>query len=613
MEREVTHGESNESSRLLQQLLEERRRRLEKRLADETFTRDRSPRKLLASFEQQLTPVTPKDFEIISPTRTCSTGLWEPQCLEADPEVCRRCGGDVAPTCSFCRHCGHRLEDLPVPLHRREDGHRSASSRSFHARLESSSQQYQLKRHVRRQEQEEELARQCTFQPVINNKSEVFAQRARGCYAEALPERLGPNDARRRTALRDQAKELLQADDLYECTFTPRINRSSDNGGVPLHLRTKAIQQWKQDRVRALQEANLKQGRSFKPKISARSQQLAQQRNGNCRARSHDGCYQRQSAEATQVKSDPRCACDSSQRTLLNPSQASPKATSQCQDFLVRQAKFEQERKFRKDVRQRHASAECPFKPKISDVSEQITACNVQLIGETPEERIERLAVTDVNRRQLRQQEVQQHLDRACTFKPALSPHTEAIASARRASSPSGVHERLYVEAKTRAKEPASPECSSNRSSFRPQLDPVSLKRFAHVKAHYRKPADIMESIRQQQDRRAEKVLRRFEEKALAETADCTFRPELCRSMKSSDAPVVVSGLGRFFELRTLAQRQEMEQRAYEAKVFRQGCAHGPPMGVTIPEPFALSESNSCSNSTVTPRGSWRTQLAHSG
>lgn len=92
------------------------------------------------------------------------------------------------------------------------------------------------------------------------------------------------------------------------------------------------------------------------------------------------------------------------------------------------------------------------LRPKISDVSEQITACNVQLtlelhedwyimkhkyvqvegsycssdfewsaghpsgtqlrIGETPEERIERLAVTDVNRRQLRQQEVQQHLDR---------------------------------------------------------------------------------------------------------------------------------------------------------------------------------------------------------
>lgn len=29
-------------------------------------------------------------------------------------------------------------------------------------------------------------------------RSQVVAQRARGCYAEALPERLGPNDARRR-------------------------------------------------------------------------------------------------------------------------------------------------------------------------------------------------------------------------------------------------------------------------------------------------------------------------------------------------------------------------------------------------------------------------------
>ena len=29
-------------------------------------------------------------------------------------------------------------------------------------------------------------------------RSQIFAQRARGCYAETLPERLGPNDARRR-------------------------------------------------------------------------------------------------------------------------------------------------------------------------------------------------------------------------------------------------------------------------------------------------------------------------------------------------------------------------------------------------------------------------------
>lgn len=41
-------------------------------------------------------------------------------------------------------------------------------------------------------------------------------------------------------------------EDLYECTFTPRINRRSDgwDDRVPLHLRTKAIQQYKQDGAR---------------------------------------------------------------------------------------------------------------------------------------------------------------------------------------------------------------------------------------------------------------------------------------------------------------------------------------------------------------------------
>ena len=34
------------------------------------------------------------------------------------------------------------------------------------------------------------------------------------------------------------------------------------------------------------------------------------------------------------------------------------------------------------------------------------------------------------------------------------------------------------------------------------------------------------------------------------------------------------------------AQRQDLEQRAHEAKAFRLGCTHGPPLGITIPEPW---------------------------
>ena len=44
------------------------------------------------------------------------------------------------------------------------------------------------------------------------SRSQSFARRSRGCVAEALGERLGPSEERRRCALRDQAKELMQAD-----------------------------------------------------------------------------------------------------------------------------------------------------------------------------------------------------------------------------------------------------------------------------------------------------------------------------------------------------------------------------------------------------------------
>ncbi|CAJ1337650.1 unnamed protein product [Effrenium voratum] len=178
-------------------------------------------------------------------------------------------------------------------------------------------------------------------------------------------------------------------------------------------------------------------------------------------------------------------------------------------------------------VRRQHALADCTFQPRISASSEQLTSCNAELIGETPEERIQRLAVKDVSRRRLEQQKLQEALYRECTFQPALSPNSETIASARRASSPSrGVHLRLYEEGveKERAKAiPLAQECS-----FKPQLDPRASKRFAHVKPHYSSPDDISDSIRQQQERKAEQLLERHAERERAEVAGCTFRDPSC-------------------------------------------------------------------------------------
>ncbi|CAJ1374603.1 unnamed protein product [Effrenium voratum] len=531
-----------ERSLLVQLLLEERRKRL-----------DFSPRHLSFSRHQ--------DSE-----RTISA----PSTFERPDEACRHCGGDVLLDSAFCRHCGQQQERPEVLAFDSEASRASkgqATPRGFQERVREWSQQHQMslrKQDLARRKQEARLKEQCTFQPAINGKSELFARRARGCYAEALPQRLY-NDAQRRSTLRNKAKELLDAEDLYQCTFTPQINHRSDNGRVPLHLRTKAIQQMKQDRLKASQEEQQQsQQGSFRPCISARSQRLAQNRRRQDRSRSLDS---RRAASAEPCTRPRLCEA--------------PPA------FIARQESFEKEKQFRMQVRRQHALADCTFQPRISASSEQLTSCNAELIGETPEERIQRLAVKDVSRRRLEQQKLQEALYRECTFQPALSPNSETIASARRASSPSrGVHLRLYEEGveKERAKAiPLAQECS-----FKPQLDPRASKRFAHVKPHYSSPDDISDSIRQQQERKAEQLLERHAERERAEVAGCTFRPELREVLDSQ--PVVVSGLGRFFELRSLAQRQQEEQLQRESKVFHREAKV--PTGITIPEPFALSSGN---------------------
>merc|ERR1719181_599351 len=66
------------------------------------------------------------------------------------------------------------------------------------------------------------------------------------------------------------------------------------------------------------------------------------------------------------------------------------------QDFVTRQETFELAKQRRQELRSQHADAACTFKPEISDASRQIVSGNIEFVGETVEERINRMAVKDV-------------------------------------------------------------------------------------------------------------------------------------------------------------------------------------------------------------------------
>ncbi|CAE7657398.1 HMG1 [Symbiodinium sp. KB8] len=219
----------------------------------------------------------------------------------------------------------------------------------------------------------------------------------------------------------------------------------------------------------------------------------------------------------------------------------------------------------RLEVRAQHVDSDCRFHPAITETSRQLVSNNLDLLGETPEERIHRLAVRDAERREQTRAELEQLHHKDCTFKPQINPVSEIIATSRAEASTSsgrvedsGAHERLYRSAKIPA---GSGDEWPSEYSFRPQLDPRSSKRFSHIKSRYAKRSELVETIRQEQEKKAEYLLERRRQLEEEKNADCTFAPRVKEIFQDNQKPIAVSGLDRFFELKSLALKKQQAKR----------------------------------------------------
>mmetsp|Transcript_64173 Transcript_64173/g.150449 ORF Transcript_64173/g.150449 Transcript_64173/m.150449 type:complete len:701 (-) Transcript_64173:75-2177(-) len=503
---------------------------------------------------------------------------------------------------------------------RRPSGERS---QPFDRRLQLWEVQHQAskQKHMQaKQEQELQDLDECTFQPSINARSEYYARRSRSCFVESLPERLY-HEADKRASLRNKAKELMEADTLCSYTFQPNINPSRGANRAPLHLRAEELRQRREQRVRNAQIAEERRsGSLFQPKISNRSERIVQKKRDmlyRCASQGQVDCLrqlgpveERLYAEAHE-KEQRRAALQDFHQELVQcfPSvdDTSRKICRDSvyfqgpqQDFLTRQHTFEMAKQKRLEVRAQHADSDCRFHPTITETSRQLVSNNLELLGETPEERIHRLAVRDAERREQTRAELEQLHHKDCTFKPQINAVSEMIATSRAEASTasgrvedSGAHERLYRSA-MKTSGGSGEEWPSDSHSFRPQLDPRSSKRFSHIKSRYARRSELVETIRQEQEKKAEYLLERRRQLEEEKNADCTFAPRVKEIFQDSQKPIAVSGLDRFFELKSLALKKQQEQLEREQRVFRPEslASHE---GVTVPEPFQLSEGKDTS------------------
>lgn len=482
------------------------------------------------------------------------------------------------------------------------------------------SHQTAIKQQQARREKDVKEMEECTFRPSINSKSKFFARRTRGCYLETLEDRLH-HEADKRTTLRQKAKELLEADEMCSYTFQPQINRPTsgeENGRMPIHLRTEEIRQRQQARVTARQAAeDMRSDCSFQPRISEKSERIVRKKRdqvykhlsqgdpscikllGPVEERLYAGAQdlqQRRAAQQHSVSEESSMpSVDEESRRICKSSVYFQGAQ---QDFLTRQQTFELAKQRRMEVRTQHAQAQCSFRPEISDTSRQIISNNIEFVGETSEERINRLAVKDVEHRDQVRGALEQLQYRECTFKPCLNPTSQALAAKfdEVASLDSGadaaagvpVHERLYRSGLNRV--PNSDSSRMEECTFKPNIDPQTAKRYAYVKGHYTGDgARLMDNIKEELDRKEDYLIEKRREKEELENADCTFAPSTTKPYEEPEHPVVVSGLGRFFELREMAQRQQRQKEEREIKAFHPE-ANTKYDGVTIPEPFNLSQ-----------------------
>jgi len=528
----------------------------------------------------------------------------------------------------------------------------SAQQGGFQERLqgwEHRRRAFETKTQKEREEKEREEVDKCTFCPSINTRSEFYARRSRGCLLEPFVDRLH-HEADKRTVLRQKAKELLEADEMGTYPFKPTTNesdkrpasasasagsrrpgaasgplrgREAEETEKSFNARCQEDMRWRRERQaqRECQEKNC----SFQPRISEKSDRIVRQRRdevfnalGQGQAGAGDikvlGPVEERLYADAQAHQNRRGACQSlnsepySQAPTIDDEskricRSSVYFQGPQQDFLTRQQTFELAKQKRMEVRAQHCEAKSTFRPEISDVSRQIVSNNIDLIGETPEERVNRLAVGDVERRDHLRGQLEQFHYRECTFQPSINPASQQLLASRsedygvsgiteagEATLPRGAHERLYRSALNRSR--SSDDTAGADCTFKPKISSAT-KRFAHVKPHYARSGEkTMEHIEEDRKTRDDMIRERRRVQEEQERSACTFTPKAAsRPYEEPQKPVVVSGLGRFFELKDIALRQRQDQQEREARAFGEK-ERGLSMqigGVTIPEPFKLS------------------------
>jgi hypothetical protein len=255
--------------------------------------------------------------------------------------------------------------------------------------------------------------------------------------------------------------------------------------------------------------------------------------------------------------------------------------------FIKRLKAYEDASHHKMEIRKRHETQNLSFHPIIGTKSE-----NMAMNSRLEQDVIQRLAVSDPQKRENDAIRREMLAEPECSFLPQINTLSNAIACMRNHRGNLPVHDRLFQTQEKTPRDQSIPDRSDRPSTSTAKQCTAMMARnpYKYVNPNYnlRNPTVTLAVIDRARREKDQKRIRRIKERERSELAECTFQPNIHKTRPESARPILVSGLERFLETQAKARRASLQGKVRALREYDDSIHDG---AITVPCPFPFSSN----------------------
>lgn len=360
---------------------------------------------------------------------------------------------------------------------------------------------------LREKSMKEKMEKECPFKPTLVSKQ----AKDQSIRSEGLGERF-MREARRRADTLERARQDVEASELKQCTFKPSIAATA-KAARPIYERFQEVQKRRSEKLEKLrEEANLNNPElKFHPTINEKG--------------SVDGTVVERLCKDAEMRT--KKIYQKSELLLQRDYTFEPAINSGIevgQGFFARQTALGEKRQAH--IARGLDDPRCTFQPEVNPVSEVLVGGDPKRIGESAEERVNRLYKPDRSKELVARRKVEQENREKYTYHPNISKKSKEMAYLKK--------DNEEYETRKRKEKERMEEAQRRECTFHPQITPNP-----GVQARYADPKNILSTIKEMEREKEAKLKQIKMNEEHNRVKECTFRPQIEKPKQLKEYTVV--------------------------------------------------------------------------